>query len=61
VEKNACVCVGWVEPWICHVAGQRTVAVMHRHQKLLAPAKVQREVLETLCMHEGRVWEGRKR
>lgn len=40
-----------VEPrvGVSRVAGHQAVPVMHRHQKLLASAEVQREVLETLC------------
>jgi hypothetical protein len=38
-----------VEPRVGVVAGHQAVPVMHRHQKLLASAEVQREVLETLC------------
>ena len=40
---------GAVEPRVGGVAGHQTVSMMHRHQKLLASAEVQREVLETLC------------
>ena len=52
-----------VEPrvGVSRVAGHQAVPVMHRHQKLLASAEVQREVLETLCGGGRRAWEETER
>ena len=52
---------GVVEPRVGGVAGHQAVPVMHRHQKLLASAEVQREVLETLCGGGRRAWEETER
>jgi hypothetical protein len=50
-----------VEPRVGGVAGHQAVPVMHRHQKILASAEVQREVLETLCGGGRRAWEETER